>query len=62
MIGMICVDKVLFHNLTCLQVCLQEEEESEHFTLRRLEVEANSIFINLAIFQLSDISFFQILA
>ena len=43
MIGMICVDKVLFHNLTCLQVCLQEEEESEYFTLRRLEVEANSI-------------------
>ena len=43
MIGMICVDKFLFHNLTCLQVCLQEEEESEHFTLRRLEVEANSI-------------------
>ena len=43
MIGMIRVNKVLFHNLTCLQVCLQEEEESEHFTLRRLEVETNSI-------------------
>ena len=43
MIGVICVNKVLFHNLTCLQVCLQEEEESEHFTLRRLEVETNSI-------------------
>ena len=39
----IIINKVLFHNLTCLQVCLQEEEESEHFTLRRLEVEANSI-------------------
>lgn len=43
MIGIICINKVLFRNLTCLQVCLQEEEESEHFTLRRLEVEANSI-------------------